>query len=295
MSRPSTDDHDDGRDDARSGGEGGRGRRTLVRIAVAVGTVVLGLLVTAGVALALLYATRWIQPAIYGAVYWRLGPSDATATASLAHVLVVSAAAVGVAGLAGDALDTRLTNGRAYATAGVAATVGVGAAWLLAAVVGLAALPVAFVLLAVGLAAVPIALHVADVRSGGTLAIAGGAPVALALLLVAGVGLGWGWGYVAVAQEVPASAANATEATDFAAAPGFAADLLDPANCEVDAAGRRVCRLELRGSPHEVSAARFMARHGVRCPYQGRPGESASFLARAQDRYYRVTCAAHGD
>lgn len=132
------------------------------------------------------------------------------------------------------------------------------------------------------------------VRSGALPAFVGGIPVLILLLLAAGFGLGWGWDYAVTAQEVPAGTVNGSVAT-FDTAPAFAEDLF--ADCETDTDGRQVCRLFLRGYDHERSTAQFMARHGVRCPYQNvqSRGRYNSFIARHDGAYYRVTCSPYGD
>ncbi|MFB6135318.1 MAG: hypothetical protein ABEJ04_01000 [Halobacteriaceae archaeon] len=260
------------------------------------GYALLGAAVTAGTALAALYVVHPIQPVIYGAFYLQVGPSEATETAILAHFLLSAVVAVTAGFLAGDYLSTRLAN-RAALGAVFLATTGVLAAFLVLALARLAAFLTAALVLGAGLVAIPLLLRYRfGVRSGGVPAFAGGVPVAVLLLLLAGFGLGWGWGYVATAREVPASAVSGPAVT-FDEAPQFERDLFTAGYCREEADGRRTCSLELRGYEFEVAAARFMARHGVRCPYEGgsAAGGSGSFVARHDGSYYRVTCAPHGD
>jgi hypothetical protein len=134
------------------------------------------------------------------------------------------------------------------------------------------------------------------VRYGFVVPFAGGAPVVVLLLLLAGFGLGWGWGYVVTAREVPAAAVNETP-VDFEDAPAVEHDLFDAENCETDAEGRRVCHLLLRGYERERVAARLLARHGVKCPYQSArsSARSGALVAEHGGSYFRVTCSPHGD
>ncbi|MFB6195116.1 MAG: hypothetical protein ABEI80_03020 [Haloplanus sp.] len=268
----------------------------LERAARATAYGLLGLLVTGVVAVGLLYPTRPVQSVIYDLVYLQLGPSEATETAILTHFLATGVVAISVPLLIGDYLSDRLANGRALA-GGIAAMGGLLVAFLVVALAGLAAFLTALAVLAVAFVGVPAVLRYRyDVRSGGIPAFVGGVPVLLLLLLLVGFGLGWGWGYVVTAQQVPAGTVSGS-AADFADAPALERDLFTPANCGTGTDGRRVCRLSLRGYEHERAAARFMARHGVRCPYQNAPssGESDSFVARHDGAYYRITCTPHGD
>lgn len=97
------------------------------------------------------------------------------------------------------------------------------------------------------------------------------------------------------AQEVPASTVNGTATADFDAIPQIR-DELFAGDCSTGTDDRRICRLYLRGYDHEVPAARVMARHGVRCPYQNADtGEADAFIAQYNGTYYRVSCSPHGD
>lgn len=99
---------------------------------------------------------------------------------------------------------------------------------------------------------------------------------------------------------------DGTADVTFADAPRLREDLLAPSGddatgyCQENAQGRRTCRLSLRGYDHEAAAARFLADHGVRCPYRNAPpgqetAGNQSFVAADGETYYRVTCQAYGD
>ncbi|MFB6295018.1 MAG: hypothetical protein ABEI97_04615 [Candidatus Nanohaloarchaea archaeon] len=97
------------------------------------------------------------------------------------------------------------------------------------------------------------------------------------------------------AQEIPTSAVNGSATASFNDVPQVRDDLF-AGDCSTGTNDRQVCRLYLRGYEHEAKAARFMARHGVRCPYQNaQTGRSDSFIATYNGSYYRVTCSPHGD
>lgn len=268
---------------------------TLERIGTTVGYLVLGVVGTAAVALSVLYTLQPVQPVIYESFYLRVGPSEATETAILAHFVVAGVVALGVVMLAGDVLSDRLRHRPALAK-GIGVMVLLLVAFLVASLAGLAAFLTALLVVALTVLAVPVLLRYRyGVRSGGVTAFVGGVPVVVVLLLLAGFGLGWGWGYVMTAREVPAATVNESAAADFDAAPQIRDDLF-AADCSTNPDDRRVCHLYLRGYEHEKRAARFMAHHGVRCPYQNtRSGRSDSFVARTNGSYYRVTCTPHGD
>lgn len=268
---------------------------SLERIGKTVGYLVLGIVGTTAVALALLYALQPIQPVVYEAFYLQVGPSEATETAILTHFLVASVVALGAAMLAGDGLSDRLRHRPALAK-GIGAMVLLFVAFLVVSLAGLAAFLTALFVVAGTALAVPVLLRYRyGVRSGGVTAFVGGVPVVVVLLLLAGFGIGWGWGYVMTAQEVPASTVNESAAADFDDVPRIRDDLF-AADCSTNTDDRRVCHLYLRGYEHEVRAARFMARHGIRCPYQNaQSGRSDSFVARDDGSYYRVACTPHGD
>lgn len=151
--------------------------------------------------------------------------------------------------------------------------------------------------------AVPVGLRRIGAWPAAATAFAGGIPVLVVLVLLLGFGLGWGGGYDVVAREVPASAVNGSADATFDDVPRLRDDLLTPpednyAYCERNDEGRRTCRLPLRGYDHEARAARFLDRHGVRCPYRNAratPDGNRSFVAEHDGTYYRVTCVAYGD
>lgn len=270
---------------------------TLERAARTAGYLLLGALSTAAVALASLYASRPVQTLVYDLVYLRVGPSEATEAAILTHVLAVGAVAISVPLVLGDYLSDRLAHRRAVAAA-VAATAGLVSLFLLVALGGFAAFLTALGALVAAALGVPLLLRYRyGVGSGAIPAFVGGLPVLALLLLLAGFGLGWGWGYVVTAQEVPAPSVGGSDAPTFDDVPAVRDDLFASANCEVDPDDRRVCRLSLRGYEYETEAVRFLARHGVRCPYQNAPAaeRAEDFLARHEGTYYRVSCEAHGD
>lgn len=271
-------------------------RTTLNRAGTTVAYVTLGAVGTAAMALAVLVATQPLQTAIYDALSLQIGPSEATEAAILTHFLASGVIAIGALALLGDYFDERLANRAAFGRSIAAMAVLVGV-FLVASLAGLASFLTALVILAVALVGVPVVLRYREgIRSGGVPAFVGGIPVLVLMLLAAGFGLGWGWGYVVVAQEVPASSVNGSAAT-FDDAPNVRDDLFAPGICEEDGAGRRVCHLSLRGYEHETAAVRFLASHGVRCPYRNAPdgGRGGSFVARHDGTYYRVTCSPHGD
>lgn len=94
-----------------------------------------------------------------------------------------------------------------------------------------------------------------------------------------------------------ASTVNGTAAADFDEVPEVRDDLFVSGDCETDTEGRRVCRLYLRGYEYERTVVRFMARHGIRCPYQTTQSvePAGSFVGQYNGTYYRVSCSPHGD
>jgi hypothetical protein len=94
---------------------------------------------------------------------------------------------------------------------------------------------------------------------------------------------------VVIAEEAPASSVEGAEVVEFADVPQVREDP-SSGDCDGDA-----CYLQLRGYEHELEATRFLARHGVRCPFQGSGQDPGSFVARHDGAYYRVSCGAHGD
>jgi len=268
---------------------------TFERFGTTVLYLVVGSVATLVAGLAVLYVAQPVQRLVYDLFYLQVGPSEATETAILTHFLFAATVALAVSSFLGDAVSDRLAN-RARLIRGFAWMVASLFGFLLLAITGLAALPTALVTLAVGVVAVPLTLRYRyGVHSGAVPAFVGGIPVVVGLLLLAGFGIGWGWGYVVTAEEVPPGTGNGT-AVEFEELPAVRADLF-AGDCETTAAGQRQCYLELRGYEHERAAVRFMARQGVRCPYQNAAASrsGSSFIAHFDGRYYRITCSPHGD
>lgn len=270
-------------------------RADVERVARVVGYLALGFVGTALTALVVIPLIQDIQTPVYHLLYLQVGPSDATQTAILTHFLAAGFVAIAVPTVVGDYLSDRLAHRRAIAAVVVALLVNV-ALFVVLGVVGLGVYPVGFLVLALGgLVGVWLLRYRFDVRSGGVLAFGGGLPVLFALLLLAGFGLGWGWGYVMVAEEVPDGAVDGPVA-DLDEVPQVRDDLLGSSDCETDPEGRETCRLHLRGYDHERTAARFMDRHGVRCPSRNAgSGQRDAFIAEHDGSYYRITCDSHGD
>lgn len=272
-------------------------RTTLKRAGQLVGYFVLGLVGTGAIALGLLYVSQPIQTVIYDLVYLWVGPSEATETAILTHFVTVGVLGLSLTMLLGDYLSDRLVH-REQILKAIGGLVGLIVVFLGIALAGYAAFLTALLVLAVAFLGIPLILRYRyDIRSGSVPAFLGGIPVLVLLLLLVGFGLGWGWGYVITAQEVPVSAVDDATAVTFDDVPEVRDDLFAADNCEAGTDDRRVCRLYLRGYEHEAAAARFLARHGVRCPYQNAraPASPETFVARHDGTYYRISCAAHGD
>lgn len=265
------------------------------RVATTAGLALLGLVGTAAVAFVLLPVTGPLRAPVYRAVYPALGPTDATIAATLAQFVALTAVAATAPALVAHHLAGGTVDARAVAAAvGVALLLVVAAALLLSGAVPVEA---GFVLAAAAfVAALAVLRFRFDVRSGGVAALAGATPAVLLLLALAGFGLGWGWGYVVSAEAVPASAVNDMGAVDFDEVPEVRDDLFAADACEQRADGR-VCRLHLRGYEHERRAARFLARHGVRCPLASAGGsfEPSTLVAEHDGTLYRVGCHSHGD
>lgn len=272
-----------------------RSTTTLKRAVVIFGYGVLGSVGTAVVALVLLNLTEPLQAVVYNVFYLRVGPSDATETAILTHFLVSGVTGLGVAMLAGEYLSDRGANLPSL-LAGVAALLTLVAVFFVVALAGLAAFLTALLLLAFAVLGIPLVLRFRfGVRSGGLPAFVGGIPVIVLLLFLAGFGLGWGWGYVVIAEEVPASTIDSS-AVEFETVPEVRDDLFVAGDCEMTSDDRRRCYLQLRGYEHELPAVRFLARHGVRCPYQNtHSGATDALVAIHNGTYYQVTCSPHGD
>jgi hypothetical protein len=266
----------------------------LNRARTTLGYGVLGVLVTATVALVVLNLATPVQAVVYDLFYLRLGPSGATEVAILAHFLTGGVVALGVTMLSADYLSDRGTNLRAVG-AGFAAMLALVLAFLVVALAGLAAFLTTLIVLAVAFFGIPLALRYRfGVRSGAVPAFVGGIPVIVVLLFLAGFGLGWGWGYIVTAEEVPESSVDGPGA-DFDEVPEVRDDLFS-GDCETTTEDRRRCYLQLRGYEHERTATRFMSQHGVRCPYQNTySGQENAFIAEYDESHYRVSCSPHGD
>lgn len=260
------------------------------RLGRILGYVLLGILTTAATALGVLYVTRPLQTVVYNVFYLQVGPATATTTAILTQFIFASTLALSVTLFVADYIATRGANRRPLAVASLG-TLGVVVVFLVISLVGLAAFLTAILVLALAFLLVPLGLwYHYRVHSGAIPAFVGGIPVVVLALLLAGFGIGWGWGYTMTAHEVPGRTVDDPVAT-FDDVPQVRADLFDD-DFSTDADGDRVYRLELRGYEHVRQATLFMAQHGVRCPYSG---ASASFIARYNNSFYRITCTPHGD
>jgi hypothetical protein len=267
---------------------------TLKRAGATLGYGVLGALVTGAVALVVLNVVEPVQAAVYDLFYLRIGPSGATKVAILAHFIAGGVGALGVAMLTADVLSDRGANLRTLGV-GFAAMLALVLAFLVAALAGSPAFLTALLVLTGALVGIPLALRYRfGVRSGAVPVLVGGIPVVVALLFLAGFGLGWGWGYVVTAEEVPDASVDGAVA-DFGDVPAVREDLFS-GDCHTTGEDRHRCHLQLRGYEYERTAVRFMARHGVRCPYQSTySGDGDTFIAEHDGTYYRVTCSPHGD
>lgn len=275
---------------------------SLKRIGTIAAYLLLGVIGTTATGLVLLYALEPLQAVIYNAVYLQMGPSEAFITAIITHFLVTSVIALSVSMLVGDYLSDRLAH-RAALAKGTAAMLGLVLVFFLVPVTGLTAVLTALFLLPGAFVVVILLLRFRyGARSGGVPAFFGGIPLIIVLFFLFAMA-GWGWGYVITAEEVPASAVDGSAAADFSTVPELRDDLV-ATDCSTDTNGRRVCRLRQHeiqshteeSRDYEARAARFMARHGVRCPYQTtQSGQSESFIATYNGSYYRVTCSRYGD
>jgi MFS family permease len=215
---------------------------TLGRVGPIVAYSVLGLIGTAGVVLFVLNVSQPVQAVLYRAVYLRVGPSEATETAILAQFLGVGLVGISIPMVIADYLSDGLTHRRALGI-GIGVMAGLLIGFFAVALAGLAAFLTSLSILVIAVISVPVLLRYRlGVRSGALPAFVGGIPVLFLLVLAVGFGLGWGWGYVITAQEVPAETVNGSVAT-FDDARAFEAELF--ADCEIDTAGRQVCRLFL--------------------------------------------------
>jgi len=265
------------------------------RVRTTLGYGVLGTVGTALTAFALVNFIDPVQPVIYDLFYLRVGPSEATETAILAHFLLATLIALSLTIVAGDLLSDRGTNLPTLAWA-IAALLSLIVLFLVVALAGIATFLTALLVLAIGLIGIPLTLRYrSEVRSGALPAFIGGIPVIILLLFLAGFGIGWGWGYIVTAEEVSPASVNETEAVTLDEIPEVRDDLFT-GECETTTENRRQCMLQLRGYDHEVTATRFLAQHGVRCPYRNTDtGENDTVIAEHNDTYYRLTCSPHGD
>jgi hypothetical protein len=267
----------------------------LGRIGRGVAYVLLGLVGTLAVALVLLNVSTGIQRPVYDALYLRLGPSGATETAVLTQFLASGLAAVAVPLFLADYLQSGLEN-RDALLAVLLVFLGVLVVFAVVALLGLAAAPLAFLLLVLALAGVPLLLRFRfGIRSGALPTFVGSVPAVVVLMLLAAFGLGWGWGYVVSAHEVPASSVDDAAVGTLSETPAVEDALFASGNCETDADEFRTCSLPLRGFEHERSTVRALSELGVRCPYQGTSGDGGSAVVRHEGRYYEVQCSPHGD
>lgn len=267
---------------------------TLEGVTRTVAYLALGLVGTLAVALALMRSTVFVQSLLYELLYLRLGPSEATEAAVLLHFLGICVVAAAVPLFVADYLSSDLANRDALLSA-LAALVGLLVVFLVVALLGFAAAPVAFLLLLLVLLAIPLLLRYRfDVESGAVPAFVGGIPVLVLLVLLVAFGLGWGWGYVVSAHEVPDDAVQGEPVGDLSDAPTVESALFAAGNCETDADGFQACYLSLRGFEHERAAVRSLDDLGVRCPYQGTP-DGGTVVLQHDGRYYEVRCAPHGD
>ncbi len=268
---------------------------TLKQVGTILSYAVFGIIGTAAIALAALNLMEPLQVVVYEVFYLQVGPSDATEIAILTHFLVSGVVALGVVMVAGDLLSDRGANLRAFA-AGFLALIGLILVFMVVALAGYAAFLTTLLLVAVAAIAIPLVLRYRfAVNSGGVPAFIGGIPIIVVLLFLAGFGVGWGWGYFVTAEEVPDTPVNDT-AVSFDEVPEVQEDLFVTGDCETTSGDRRQCRLQLRGYEHELTATRFLARHGVRCPFQNtHSGDTDALIAAHNETYYRVTCSPHGD
>lgn len=262
---------------------------TLRQVAVTVSYLLLGVVGTAAVGLGTLFALQPAQEFVYDLVYFRVGPADATEFAILLVFLVAGTVALSAASLAGEYLSDRGANLRPILV-GLGALGGLVVLFAVVSLLGLLGFPIAILVVLVAGLGVPLLLRFRfGVRSGALPAFVGGVPVVVLMLLLAGFGIGWGWGYTLTAEQVPASTVGDAEVASFDAVPQVRDDLFS-GDCSGD-----TCYLYLRGYEHEETAVRFLAEHGVRCPYQGSTRGAGSFFALHDGDYYRVSCASHGD
>ena len=254
----------------------------------------LGAIGTAIASIALTPIVVPLQQAAYGSFYAQIGPWRATEAAVL-----LSGAVVGLLAMVGPTLAVLFL--RDDPAVAVPVLVAFGAAFgvstfvmMFGALLGLLGFPVAVFLLVIVASLLSVVLYWLEVDARVTTTFVGGVPVFVLLLVLLAAGLGWGGGYDLVAEE--RLAAN-DSAIDFSEAPEVRDDLFRADNREGGDGDPVTYRLSLRGYDNESSAARFLADHGVRCPYlNANTGQDpGSFVAEHDGIHYRVTCAKYGD
>jgi hypothetical protein len=276
---------------------------TLRRAASTAGYLLAGAVGTALLSLALLRALTPLQAVVYDALSLAVGPWTATESATVLTFTLAALCAAAVTALLVAYTDRGVASVRPLASALGVALLAVGLFTVASAFLGVAGLLAAAVAFAGFALGVPVAVRALAGWSDGLTALVGAVPTLLVLLFLLGFGLGWGGGYDLVATEVPDSAVDGQPAAEFAEVPALRADLLAPTEgsagyCERDESGRWTCHLPLRGYDGEARAARFLDRHGARCPFLNAPTRDPSggtFLAVDGETYYRVSCVAYGD
>lgn len=274
------------------------------RLARTAGAILGGLVGTIALAIVLLAASQPVRRWLFDALYLSLGPWSAEETATVVTFVLAGLGATAVsttlgAGITHGGHAARRTGGLLASLVGV-----IGLALLASAMLGWTGWLAAVTAVAGFVVAVPLTIRWVGAWPAGIATFVGGVPPLVVLLLLLGFGLGWGGGYDLVAREVP-NASDSEAVATFEAVPQVRADLLTtgPASdsrgyCERNPAGGRTCYLPLRGYQHEATAARFLARHGVRCPYRGGPTDGDRnrwFLAANNGTVYEVGCLAYGD
>jgi hypothetical protein len=276
-----------------------RGKAIVERTGRVGAYLLLGALGTLALALALLAVTNPLQERLYHAVYLSSGPTAATRTAQVVQFGLVAVIASTGTVLVATSVSQQVRDFSEILRGLVGLCVLV--ALYVAGTIG-TVFPHPEAILGLGSLLLGIPLWLwgrGDLRSGGVLALAGAIPVVLLLFAALGFGLGWGWGYVLVAEEVPTAEVVGTDRANFDDLPAVRDDLFSDEHCDGDESGNRTCILELRGTEHEARAIRFLADHGVRCPYvkgdANRTGASRSVPTYHEGRAYRVTCVPLGD
>lgn len=272
-------------------------RLTLKRAARAAGFALLGLITTAVLALALMNLTTPVQLPIYHTLYLSLGPAGATQAALVGQFSLAAAIASVLPAICVAYLLDEGTTGLRDIAPGIGVAIGLFVLFALTVGFRLVPLPIAIVVVALLFLAIPVVLAIRnDVDSPALPTLGGAVPVIVVLFFLLGFGLGWGWGYVVTATPVSPDTVDESSAVDFDDAPRVEADLFDD-TCTTGDGGE--CILQLRGYEHEHEAIRFLARHGVRCPYGNAPateqGDAGSLIAEHDGDYYRVSCHPHGD